>query len=91
VDFFALGVIAYECMLGKVINRLLRDPTEDITANKSDSRCFFTKPKSSHINFPLDSTPKPAALSAGFSSERLSKDWDTKESKKFLGTLGSNR
>jgi hypothetical protein len=91
VDFFALGVIAYECMLGKVITRLLRDLIEDTTANKSDSRCFFMKPKSSHINFLLDSTPKLATSSASYLRERLSKDWVTKESRKCLDTLGSNR
>jgi serine/threonine protein kinase len=34
VDFFALGVIAYECMLGKVTAIPFRDLIEDTTDRK---------------------------------------------------------
>jgi serine/threonine protein kinase len=45
VDYFALGVIAYECMLGKVFILLQRDHIADIIVNKFDNKCFFMKPK----------------------------------------------
>jgi serine/threonine protein kinase len=43
VDFFALGIIAYECMLGKVTFYACRDPIEGIIGRKYASRCFSSK------------------------------------------------
>lgn len=37
-DFFALGVIAYECMLGKVKLFLCRDLIEGLGARKSGNK-----------------------------------------------------
>ena len=43
VDFFALGVIAYECMLGRVKKLLFRDHIVGTTDKKSENKCFSTK------------------------------------------------
>jgi protein kinase A len=45
VDIFALGVIAYECMLGKVKIMIFRDRIEGIIVNKFANKCSYTKPK----------------------------------------------
>jgi serine/threonine protein kinase len=51
VDYFALGVIAYECMLGKVLQHLFSVPIEDIIARKYESRCYSLRLKSARIKF----------------------------------------
>jgi serine/threonine protein kinase len=38
VDYFALGVIAYELMMGKVSIKLLRDPTWVLIEKKLERR-----------------------------------------------------
>jgi serine/threonine protein kinase len=43
VDYFALGVIAYECMLGRVRNPPRSGPTAATTGRRSESRCFYTR------------------------------------------------
>jgi len=43
VDFFALGVIAYEFMTGRVIIHLCRDLTLGLIAKKSDRRYLLSK------------------------------------------------
>ena len=63
VDFFALGVIAYECMLGRVKKSLLRDRIADTTGSKSDSKCSFMKQQSKLINFQKAGILKSSILS----------------------------
>ena len=52
-DFFALGVIAYECMLGKVSIYLYSDHIEDLDDRKLGNRLDCIKPQLSRIKFQL--------------------------------------
>lgn len=45
-DFFALGVIVYEMMLGSVPLLSLRDPTSAIPARKSEIKSLPIRPRS---------------------------------------------
>jgi serine/threonine protein kinase len=44
-DFFALGVIIYEMMMGSVIFRLFRDPTWEILEKRSETKFWLIKLK----------------------------------------------
>lgn len=57
VDFFALGVIAYECMLGRVNHNLCRDLIEVTIDNKSENKCYSMKPQSNLTKFPKTGIP----------------------------------
>lgn len=79
VDFFALGVIAYECMLGRVLIMRFRDPIEAITDNKSGNRCFFMKPQSNLTSSPKTGTLLQLILSTICSKGSLQPDSETTE------------
>ena len=51
-DFFALGVIVYEMMLGSVSNHLLRDLTLAIPVKKLEIRSSPTKLRSQNVTYP---------------------------------------
>lgn len=50
-DFFALGVIVYEMMLGSVTFRLFRDPISAILERKSEIKFLLTKLKSHNVTY----------------------------------------
>ena len=52
VDFFAVGVIAYECMLGRVHFSGYRDHTEATIDRKYDNKCSSMRPLSNCTSCP---------------------------------------
>lgn len=82
VDFFALGVIAYECMLGRVLYSLRRGLIEATIDSKFGSKCSYTKPPSSLTNSRLGGIHKQQTSSINSSKESLHQGWDTMELKK---------
>lgn len=74
VDFFALGVIAYECMLGRVLNTLSRDLIVDIIDSRLDNKCSSMKHPSNHTKSPKNGIQLQQILSTVFSKENLLTD-----------------
>lgn len=77
VDFFALGVIAYEFMTGRVILLIRRDPISEQTEKKFARKCWQNK--CSLIKFRLMVGAERAWTSSTSSSrDVLRNDWDTR-------------
>jgi hypothetical protein len=61
-DFFALGVIIYEMMMGVVLITLFRDPIMVILENKLGIRSLHIKPKYHKNSCPRDGVFNPWIL-----------------------------
>jgi serine/threonine protein kinase len=65
VDFFAVGVIAYECMLGKVSHSLFRGLTKVTVGRKSKTKSCCLKPVLKKHRFLQGGILKPLISSTG--------------------------
>jgi len=62
-DFFALGVIIYEMMMGSVNPFLFRDLIWETLASKSEIKSWLIKPKSQKRKFPWAGVQSPLTSS----------------------------
>jgi hypothetical protein len=86
VDFYALGVIAYEFMLGRVmiVRVIISGPTLDVLGRRSATRSSPSKCKSRGTRFPKVGAWKQPIASIGYSID----DYDKLIQRKANNRLG---